>query len=130
MRRDAFWFAWLVGCFHGKNTLFLGAVCTILQRSIYQDRLGTNIGKKLRKGAACVFCRQGGVTIVCAMLAVAALYICQILENTNPFFIIGLFIVFSLAQTAFGLMLVSLGGRDVDPKVIYKKTPLFCAILD
>eukprot|EP01046_Picozoa_sp_COSAG06_P027199 COSAG06_NODE_2387_length_6967_cov_99.192046_7_plen_81_part_01 len=67
-------------------------------------------------GGVCV-CRQGGVTIACAMLAVAALYICQILENTNPFFIIGLFIVFSLAQTAFGLMLVSLGGRDVDPKV-------------
>ena len=115
MRRDAFWFAWLVGC----------ALKTRLLRNFYtnndqfnQDWLGTNIRKKLRKGVAWVFCRQGGVTIVCAMLAVAALYICQILENTNPFFIIGLFIVFSLAQTAFGLMLVSLGGRDVDPKVI------------
>ena len=72
MRRDAFWFAWLIG--------------------------------------------QGGVTMVAAALAVAALYIFKILENTNVFFTIGLFVVFSLAQTAFGLMIVALMGRDVDPK--------------
>ena len=72
MRRDAFWFAWLLG--------------------------------------------QGGVTIIAALVTVISLYAFQILETTSFGFMLGLMVVGSIAQTAFGLMIVSMMGRGVEPK--------------